>query len=73
MPPKHDLTTIRIKRETAEYINDVKRMLELVTGNELTQGEVVEQALKVAFGKQLKESQQSIRSILEQSDEETDE
>jgi len=59
------MTTIRVSRKTADYINDVKRMLELAHGREVTQEEVVNTSARIAFGDQLEKSQQALRTMFE--------
>lgn len=62
---KAQMTTIRVTRQTANYINDIKRMLELALGRDITQEDVVLMAARIAYGDQLEESQNALRTMLD--------
>jgi hypothetical protein len=53
MKKQDDGTTIRVSRETWNYITDVKRMLELTLGRDLTLDEVVHSSAQIAYGEKL--------------------
>gem|GEM_PF-1718381 len=62
---KAQMTTIRVTRQTANYINDIKRMLELALGRDITQEDVVLMAAQIAYGDQLEKSQNALRVMSE--------
>lgn len=62
---KAQMTTIRVTRQTANYINDIKRMLELALGRDITQEDVVLMAAQIAYGDQLEKSQNALRVMLD--------
>jgi hypothetical protein len=56
-----DMTTIRVTKETASLVNDIKRMLELTLGREVTQEEVVRKAAEIAYGEKLTNIQSTLK------------
>lgn len=68
---KAQMTTIRVTRQTANYINDIKRMLELALGRDITQEDVVLMAAQIAYGDQLEKSQNALRVMLDSKEAET--
>jgi hypothetical protein len=70
MSKKSDgMTTIRVSKQTSELVNDIRRMLALATGEDVTSDDVVYKAALLAFGDQLDKSREQIRSIVDKDEE----
>jgi hypothetical protein len=70
MSKKSDgMTTIRVSKQTSELVNDIRRMLALATGEDVTSDDVVYKAALLAFGDQLDKSREQIRSIVDKYEE----
>jgi hypothetical protein len=67
-PKGKELTSIRASKATTAKINNIKRMLELALGREVTQEEVVNKAVDIAFGDQLERVQEVLQDLLDNSD-----
>ncbi len=63
MVKKQDtMTTIRVTKETAGFLNDIKRMLELTLGREATLEDVVRSSAEIAYRERL----ESLKALLVQ-------
>jgi hypothetical protein len=60
---QEEITTIRVSKDTANYVNDIRRMLELTLGHEMSVEEVVRNAAQIAYGEQL----ESLKAMIAQA------